>query len=160
MDFAHETGADDRCLNSTHKWRILPFNYEILRLPRIHFITGFGCCYTVVLTVEAWLRRGGTMVVRIRFSYGDAIRRTAIANRQAALIISALMTPVAVMAWALGGWRLAADMRWTGEFAIATGIFSHWQVWIALAIALQFAAFFLHRYASREALEDDDAAVL
>jgi hypothetical protein len=99
------------------------------------------------------------MVVRIRLSYGDTLRRTALANRQAALVISALMTPVAVMAAALAVWRIAADLQWTGEFAIATGIFSHWQVWMALAIALQFAAFLLHRYARRHVLEDDDAAM-
>lgn len=99
------------------------------------------------------------MVVRIRLSYGEALRRTAVANRHAALVVSSLLTPVAVMAWALAFWRLAADLRWTGEFAIATGLFSHWQVWIALAIALQFAAFLLHRYARRDVLPDDDAAM-
>ena len=99
------------------------------------------------------------MVVRIRLSYGDAIRKTAVANRQAALIASALLTPVAVMAWALAFWRLAADLGWTGEFAIATGIFSHWQVWIAVAVALQFGAFLLQRYVRRDMLGDDDAAV-
>jgi hypothetical protein len=99
------------------------------------------------------------MVVRIRLSYGSAIRQTVEANRQAAIVVSALMTPVAVMACVLGLWHLAADLRWTGEFAIATGIFSHWQVWMAVAIALQLAAFFLHRYATRGVLEDDDAAV-
>ena len=100
------------------------------------------------------------MVVRIRLSYRDTLRKTAVANRHAALVISSLLTPVAVMAWALGFWRLAADLRWTGEFAIASGIFSHWQVWIAVAIALQFGAFFLHRYARRDVLGDDDAAIL
>ena len=95
------------------------------------------------------------MVVRIRLSYGSALRKTAAANRQAALILSSLMTPLAVMAWALGAWRIAADMKWTGEFAITQGIFSHWQVWIAVAIGVQFAAFLLHRYAH----QDDDAAL-
>jgi len=95
------------------------------------------------------------MVVRIRFNYGSALRKTAAANRQAALITSSLMTPVAVMAWALGCWRIAADLRWTGEFAIAKGLFSHWQVWIAVAIAVQFGAFLLHRYAGG----DDDTAL-
>ncbi len=28
-------------------------------------------------------------------------------------------------------------MKWTGEFAISSGIFSHWQVWLALRRALQ-----------------------
>jgi hypothetical protein len=109
------------------------------------------------LNAEARLSPGSIMVVRIKLSYGDALRRTAVANRHAALIASALMTPLAVMAWALGCWRLAADLGWTGEFAIASGIFSHWQVWIVVGIALQLAAFYLHRYASRTILEDDAA---
>lgn len=79
-------------------------------------------------------------------------------NRQAALMVSSLMTPVALMAWALGGWRLAADMKWTGAFAISQGLFSHWQVWIAVGIAFQFAAFLLHRYA-RNGDYDGDGAV-
>jgi hypothetical protein len=49
------------------------------------------------------------------------------------------------MAWALGGWRVLADMKWTGEFAIRDGLFSHWQVWVALGVGLQFAAFLLGR---------------
>ena len=28
------------------------------------------------------------------------------------------MTPLAVMAWTLGVWRIAAGMKWTSEFAI------------------------------------------
>jgi hypothetical protein len=99
------------------------------------------------------------MVVRIRLSYGSALRKTAAANRQAALVMSSLMTPLALMAWALGGWRIAADLKWTGEFAISRGLFSHWQVWIALAIAVQFAAFLLHRYARRDDYGGDDAAL-
>ena len=87
------------------------------------------------------------------------MRKTAAANRQAALVMSSLMTPLAVMAWALAFWRIAADLRWAGQFAIVNGIFSHWQVWIAVAIAVQFAAFLLHRYARRQDYEDDDTAV-
>lgn len=129
---------------------------EKLRLLRIHFSTGMVGCYTKVLDVEAWLWRSN-MVVRIRLSYGDAIRKTVEAHRQAALVVSALMTPLAVMAWALACWRLAADMQWTGEFAISKGIFSHWQVWVAVGVAIQFAAFVLHRVLSRSGLEQDDA---
>ena len=99
------------------------------------------------------------MVVRIRLSYGSALRKAVAANRQAALVMSALMTPLAFMAWALGGWRIAADLKWAGAFAITTGFFSHWQVWIAVAIAVQFAAFLLHRYGRGEGYGDDDAAL-
>jgi hypothetical protein len=87
------------------------------------------------------------------------MRKTAAANRQAALVISSLMTPLAFLAWTLGGWRIAADLKWAGAFAISTGFFSHWQVWIAVAIAVQFAAFFLHRYGRGEGYGDDDAAL-
>jgi hypothetical protein len=99
------------------------------------------------------------MLVKIRLSYASTLRKTAAANRHAALVMSSLMTPVALMAWALGFWRIAADMRWTGEFAIAQGIFSHWQVWIAVAIGVQFAAFLLHRYGRSDDFEDDETAV-
>ena len=99
------------------------------------------------------------MVVRIRLTYGSAMRKTASANRRAALVLSSLMTPLALMAWALGSWRVAADLKWAGEFAIARGFFSHWQVWIAVAIAVQFAAFLLHRYGRSDDYTDDDAAV-
>jgi hypothetical protein len=66
------------------------------------------------------------------------------------------MTPLALMAWALAGWRLAADLKWTGDFAISSGVFSHWQVWVALGIVVQFAAFLLHRLARGD--EDGDGA--
>ena len=93
------------------------------------------------------------MVVRIRLRYGSAARKTIAWNRRLALMLSTLMTPVALMAWALAGWRLAADLQWTGEFAIRSGLFSHWQVWIATGLAIQFAAFLLHRFSQRD---DDD----
>ena len=99
------------------------------------------------------------MLVRIRLTYRSALRNTAAGNRQVALMVSSLMTPLALMAWALGCWRIAADLNWTGAFAITQGLFSHWQVWIAMAIAVQFAAFLLHRYARGEDYGNDDPAL-
>jgi hypothetical protein len=96
------------------------------------------------------------MVVRIRLRLGQKGSSGAF-NRQTALALSSLMTPIALMAWALGCWRLASDMKWTGEFAITQGLFSHWQVWFALGIAVQFAAFLLHRFGGRDE-DTDDAA--
>ncbi|HUS06463.1 MAG TPA: hypothetical protein VMZ52_09215 [Bryobacteraceae bacterium] len=55
------------------------------------------------------------------------------------------------MAIALGFWRLCADLNWTGQFAISKGVFSHWQVWIALGIALQIGSVTLHRYVRNDA---------
>ncbi len=87
------------------------------------------------------------MIVRIRFGRGRKIQRGARKNRRLALALSALLTPAAVMASVLGLWRLAADMRWTGEFGISTGLFSHWQVWLVCAGALEIGAWRLNRYA-------------
>ena len=89
------------------------------------------------------------MIVRIRWSKGSARRRLESGARRTAMLSAALLTPMALMAWALGGWRLLADMQWTSEFAIREGMFSHWQVWFALAVAVQFAAFLLGRTAAR-----------
>ena len=49
------------------------------------------------------------------------------------------------MAYVLGLWRLASDMGMAGAFGI-TGLFSHWQIWMAVGAALQFAAWMLNRY--------------
>ena len=86
------------------------------------------------------------MVVRIRFGKGQRFERGKRKNQRLALAFGALLTPAAVMACVLGLWRLAADMKWTGEFAIASGLFSHWQVWLTCAGVLQWSAWTLNRY--------------
>ena len=90
------------------------------------------------------------MLLRIRFAKGPRIARMRRKNRRVALAAGALLTPAALMAFALGIWRLAADLSWTGEFAITSGLFSHWQVWLAGAALLQFAAHLLGRYGKAE----------
>jgi hypothetical protein len=67
-------------------------------------------------------------------------------TRGAASIAAAFLTPAAAMALVLGVWRLGYDFKWTGEFVISRGIFSHWQVWIAMAGVLQTCAAILNRY--------------
>jgi hypothetical protein len=68
--------------------------------------------------------------------------------------MASLLVPVAVMASVLGIWRLAADLKMAGDFAIPSGLFSHWQVWIASAIALVILSRLLNRYGQG----DDTAA--
>ena len=100
------------------------------------------------------------MVVRIRLrSRRREGQVRAISSRQSALAVASLMTPIALMAWALGFLRLEADMKWAGEIAISPGLFSHWQVWFALGVAVQFAAFLLGRYASQGSEDSDDTAL-
>jgi hypothetical protein len=74
-------------------------------------------------------------------------------------MISSLMTPLSLMAWVLGLWRFAAGREWTGAFAISEGVFSRWQVWIAVAIGVQLASFLLHRYAGPDDCGNDDPAL-
>jgi hypothetical protein len=85
------------------------------------------------------------MIVRIRLPQGRPIERKPGKNRHIALACAALLIPAALMAYALGFWRLASDLGMAGEFGI-TGMFSHWQVWIAVAVAMQLAASALNRY--------------
>ena len=57
-----------------------------------------------------------------------------------------LMSPPAILlAGVLGFWRLGADLRWTGEFPIPSGVFSRYQVWFAVSIGLYLSAAALTR---------------
>jgi hypothetical protein len=58
-------------------------------------------------------------------------------GRQLPDILVALLTPAALVALAMGLWRVSVDLDWTSAFPIASGFFSHWQVWIALSVALK-----------------------
>lgn len=86
------------------------------------------------------------MVVRIRFGKGPRVERKPRKNRRLALAFASLLTPAALMACSLGLWRIAADLNWTGAFAIGSGLFSHWQVWIVSGIVLQIFSRILNHY--------------
>jgi hypothetical protein len=92
------------------------------------------------------------MVVRIRLKTGQPIQRKRGKNRSLALGIAALLIPASLMAYALGFWRLASDLGVAGEFNV-TGIFSHWQVSLAMAVLLHSAAVVLNRYGRGGVLE-------
>jgi hypothetical protein len=86
------------------------------------------------------------MKVTIRLRLGPTFRRSLARTRKLASVVASLLTPAALMALALGVWRLGSDLNLTGEFAISGGLFSHWQVWIAVAGLLQACASILNRY--------------
>ena len=90
------------------------------------------------------------MVVRIRFGKAGKVVSKRHKNRRVAQAVAALLTPAALMAGALGLWRLAADLNLTSSFAISSGIFSHWQVWAGAAVGLQVCARILNHYAKGE----------
>ena len=87
-----------------------------------------------------------SMVVRIRFGKSTKLGRKRKEDKRLALVLAALLPPSALAAGILAVWRIAADLNWTNSFAISSGIFSHWQVWLAAAVALQFCARALTRY--------------
>jgi hypothetical protein len=91
----------------------------------------------------AWMRASSV------FTYTNSVlpeglrrlfNRIVTASEAALNVLPALLTPASVVALVLGLWRVSSDLGWTEEFLIANGLFSHWQVWIALAIVLQIAA--------------------
>ena len=92
------------------------------------------------------------MHVRIRFPRGRPLNQKAGKNRQAALAFGALLGPACLMAYVLGLWRLASDLGFAGEFGIS-GFFSHWQLWIGLAVAMHVASITLSRYGRGGELE-------
>ena len=67
-------------------------------------------------------------------------------NRQVASAVAGLLTPAGVISFFLALWRAAADLNWTNSFAIPSGLFSHWQVWLGAAALLQTCAHLLNRY--------------
>jgi len=89
------------------------------------------------------------MIVRIRFGRGTPVGKKPRKRRRFAAGVAGFLTPAAALAAAFGAWRIAADMNWTGSFAIPSGFFSHWQVWLAGAMVLQLCATLLNRYAKK-----------
>jgi len=71
------------------------------------------------------------MLVRIRFSVQR--REHAPRLRNEALAVAALLTPSALLAFTLFFWNISSNLRWTTNFFVARGPFSHWQFWLAAA---------------------------
>jgi hypothetical protein len=84
---------------------------------------------------------------------GPVLRQTATWSQSAAAPVSFLIRSFALAAGVLGAWRLGSDLGWTQDFFIATGAWSHWQIWLALAAALNAAANFILRAARRAAAD-------
>ena len=93
----------------------------------------------------AWMRTASIVsdtsnAFGLRFQ--ELLRRVRVATKtaiggQLPEILVSLLTPAAVLALVMGLWRFTADLGWTESFLIPSGFFSHWQVWIALAVSLE-----------------------
>jgi len=86
------------------------------------------------------------MVVRIRFGKGSKLGIKRRKNRRLALLLAVLLPPSALASAVLGVWSIAADLNLANSFAISSGVFSHWHIWMAAAVLLQLCARLLNRY--------------
>jgi hypothetical protein len=84
------------------------------------------------------------MVVRIRIS-ASVPRIQGKASGEVAMGLAGLLTLVSVACFAMSAWKLSSEMGWAGAFFLSTGVFSHWQVWIAGAVGAQLLSFRLSR---------------
>lgn len=74
------------------------------------------------------------------------VRVRALDLNQTRRLTAYLLGPVAATIYGLAVWRFAADMNWFGgDFLFSDGLFSRWQVWLALGVATQAAAHQLSR---------------
>jgi hypothetical protein len=88
------------------------------------------------------------MHVRIRLGRGRKVKQNKPEVRRLAMGVSVLLQPAVLAASVLAAWRFGTDVGWTRDFVIPTGPFSHWQTWLAIAVALQIAVIALNRYGS------------
>ncbi len=87
------------------------------------------------------------MVVLIRFPRGPMVSRRRGKSGSALSVFAGFVTLVSVTSFILAVWRFGADLEWFGPFVISDGFFSHGQVWLALAVGLQYGSWRLKRYA-------------
>ena len=95
------------------------------------------------------------MWVRIRFRSGPKVRLVGTKNQKLALAFAALLKPALLGVWSLLLWRLASDLGQAGTFGIEGGPFSHWQMWLAIALVLHAILGVLTRFGQRPRLMND-----
>lgn len=98
------------------------------------------------------------MVVRIRFGRGPVVKRRKGKNSRIATLAASLLTMTSISCGALGLWRVGTDLEWTGGFVFSEGLLSHWQVWIGIAVAIQYISWRLSRYARAASIQEMEAA--
>ena len=84
------------------------------------------------------------MTLYIRFPQAKLVDEHRAKGRELAIASASLLTPVCVMAYVMAFWRLAADVGISRENA-PQGLFSHWQMWLAIGAGLQLTARSLYK---------------
>lgn len=96
------------------------------------------------------------MIVRIRFGRGPVVTRKKGKNAKIALLAGSLLTLVAICLAFMGFWRLLGDVDLAGEFIYTDGLFSHWQIWLGAAGAIQYTAWRLTQYSRGVPVTDSE----
>ena len=89
------------------------------------------------------------MVVKIRFGRGPVVTRRPGKNSRMATLAASVLTLFSISCASLSLWRIGTDLELAGDFVFRDGILSHWQVWAGAAIAIQYCAWQLTRYAKK-----------
>jgi len=74
-----------------------------------------------------------------------------------AAAMASLLTPAFALILAMTLWRLGQDLGFANNFFVSEGVWSHWQVWLALAVAVQALSIRLNRKARARARQDQPA---
>jgi len=98
------------------------------------------------------------MMVKVRFGRGPVVTRRKGKNSRLAMLGSSFLTLTAITGASLGLWRLGFDLNYAGAFFIEDGLLSHWQVWIAAAVLVQYLSWQLSRYARRARRREVESA--
>jgi len=89
------------------------------------------------------------MVVKIRFGRGPMVTRRPGKNSRMATLAASVLTLFSISCASLSLWRIGTDLALAGDFVFHDGLLSHWQVWAGAAIAIQYFAWQLTRYAKK-----------
>jgi hypothetical protein len=97
------------------------------------------------------------MVVKIRFGRGPVVTRRKGKNGRLASLAASLLTLVSLSCGSFALWRIGGDLDWAGDFVFRSGLLSHWQVWLGLALAVQYTSWRLARYGRNAGTQQREA---
>lgn len=96
------------------------------------------------------------MLVKIRFANGPVVSRRAGKNSRVATLAASVLTLISISCASLAIWRIGTDLEWAGNFVFPSGLLSHWQVWMGVAITVQYVGWRLSRYAKKALLPEPE----
>jgi hypothetical protein len=97
----------------------------------------------------------GVTAATVRFGPGHISTPNA-KSSPFAILSANFLALVAISCASLGLWRLGTDLDLTGNFVFQNGFLSHSQVWIGLAVAVQYTSWRLTHCPSSDPRREND----